>query len=113
METIQVLSFFANVLIMIIGALLLFTLWKIAKIIGKINQKMNEAQTQFKEAVRIMGEMNERMNNTEMQFRELREEVKGFTQNLSPFFAGGRELIEDILKSKRAVEEAQAQDQSE
>ena len=92
METIQVLSFFALVLIMIIGALLLFTLWKSA---------------------RIMGEMNERMNDTEMQFRELREEVKDFTQDLSPFFAGGRELIEDIPKSKRAAEGAQAQDQSQ
>ena len=92
METIQVLSFFAHVLIMIIGVLLLFTLWKSA---------------------RIMGEMNQRMNDTETQFRELREEVKDFTQDLSPFFAGGRELIEDILKSKRAAEEAQAQDQSQ
>ena len=92
METIQVLSFFAHVLIMIIEALLLFTLWKSA---------------------RIMGEMNQRMNDTETQFNELREEVKDFTQDLSPFFAGGRELIEDILKSKRAAEEAQAQDQSQ
>ena len=92
METIQVLSFFAHVLIMIIGALLLFTLWKSARIMGEMNQRMNDAQTQF---------------------RELREEVKDFTQDLSPFFAGGRELIEDILKSKRAAEEAQAQDQSE
>ena len=92
METIQVLSFFALVLIVIIRALLLFTLWKSA---------------------RIMGEMNQRMNNTETQFNELREEVKDFTQDLSPFFAGGRELIEDILKSKRAAEEAQAQDQSQ
>ena len=92
METIQVLSFFTHVLIMIIGALLLFTLWKSARIMGEMNQRMNDAQTQF---------------------RELREEVKDFTQDLSPFFAGGRELIEDILKSKRAAEEAQAQDQSQ
>ena len=92
METIQVLSFFTHVLIMIIGALLLFTLWKSARIMGEMNQRMNDAQTQF---------------------RELREEVKDFTQDLSPFFAGGRELIENILKSKRAAEEAQAQDQSE
>jgi len=92
MEIIQILSFFALVLIVIIVALLLFTLWKSA---------------------RIMGEMNQRMNDTEMQFRELREEVKDFTGDLSPFFAGGRELNEDILKSKRAAEEAQAQDQSQ
>ena len=92
METIQILSFFAHVLIMIIGALLLFTLWKSARIMGEMNQRMNDAQTQF---------------------RKLREEVKDFTQDLSPFFAGGRELIEDILKSKRAAEEAQAQDQSQ
>ena len=57
--------------------------------------------------------MNQRMNDTETQFRELREEVKDFTQDLSPFFAGGRELIEDILKNKRAAEEAQVQGQSE
>ena len=68
METIQVLSFFAHVVITIIGALLLFTLWKSA---------------------RIIGEMNQRMNDTETQFRELREEVKDFTRDLSPFFAGG------------------------
>ena len=113
MEIIQVLSFFALVLIVIIGALLLFTLWKSARIMGGINQQMNDAQTQFKEAVRIMGEMNQRMNDTETQFGKLRAEVKDFTQNLSPFFAGGRELIEDILKNKRAAEEAQAQDQSQ
>ncbi len=98
---------------MIIGALLLFTLWKSARIMGEMNQRMNDAQTQFKEAVRIMGEMNQRMNDTETQFRELREEVKDFAGGLTPFFAGGRELIEDILKSKRAAEEAQAQDQSQ
>jgi hypothetical protein len=74
---------------------------------------MNDAQTQFKEAVRIMGEMNQRMDDTETQFGKLREEVKDFTQDLSPFFAGGRELIEDILKNKRAAEEAQVQGQSE
>ena len=92
METIQVLSFFAHVLIMIIGALLLFTLWKSA---------------------RIMGEMNQRINDTETQFNELREEVKDFTQDLSPFFAGGWELIEDILKSKRAADEARMQTPTE
>jgi|TARA_B100001964_G_C14029513_1_gene507628 uncharacterized membrane-anchored protein YhcB (DUF1043 family) len=113
MEIIQVLSFFALVLIVIIGALLLFTLWKSARIMGGINQQMNDAQTQFKEAVRIMGEMNQRMDDTETQFGKLREEVKDFTQDLSPFFAGGRELIEDILKNKRAAEEAQVQGQSE
>jgi len=52
---------------------------------GGINQRMNDWQTQFKEAVRIMGEMNQRMNNTKAQFNELREEVKAFTQDLSPF----------------------------
>jgi uncharacterized membrane-anchored protein YhcB (DUF1043 family) len=113
MEIIQVLSFFALVLIVIIGALLLFSLWKSARIMEEMNQRMNDAQTQFKEAVRIMGEMNQRMNNTETQFNELREEVKDFTRDLSPFFAGGQELIEDILKNKRAAEEAQAQDQSQ
>ncbi len=92
MEIIQVLSFFALVLIVIIGALLLFSLWKSARIMEEMNQRMNDAQTQF---------------------NELREKVKDFTQDLSPFFAGGRELIEYILKNKRAAEEAQAQDQSQ
>jgi len=91
MEIIQVLSFCAHVLIVIIGALLLFTLWKSARIMGEMNQRMNDAQTQFK---------------------ELRKEVKDFTQDLNLFFAGGRELTEDILKHKRAAEKAQAQDQS-
>ena len=89
METIQVLSFFALVLIVIIGALLLFILWKFARIMGKIYQQKNEAETQF---------------------NGLREEVMDFTQSLSPFFAGGG--IEDILRNKRATEESQAQDQS-
>ena len=60
-----------------------------------------------------MGEMNQRMNHTEAQFSELREEVKDFTQDLNPLFSEGRELIEDILKNKRAAEEAQAQDQGQ
>ena len=68
MEAIQVLSFFALVLIVIIGALLLFILWKFARIMRKMNQQMNEAETQF---------------------NGLREEVMGFTQGLSPFFAEG------------------------
>ena len=55
--------------------------------------------------------MNQLMNNTEEQFNELRGEVQGFTQDLKPFFANGGELIEDILKSKRAAEEAQDQSQ--
>ena len=50
------------------------------------------------------------MNDAETQFNGLREEVMGFTQGLSPFFAGGG--IEDILRNKRATEESQAQDQS-
>jgi hypothetical protein len=113
METIQVLSFFAHVLIVIVGAFLLFPPRKSARIMGEMNQRMNDGQTQFKEAVRIMGEMNQRMNHTEAQFSELREEVKDFTQDLNPFFSEGRELIEDILKNKRAAEEAQAQDQGQ
>ena len=88
METIQILSFFALVIIVIIGALLLLILWRSAMIMKEMNQRMNDAQTQF---------------------NELRGEVKGFTQNLKPFFANGGELIEDILKSKRAAEEAPAQ----
>ena len=53
------------------------------------------------------------MNDTETKVRELREEVKDFAGGLTPFFAGGRELIEDSLESKRAAEEAQAQDKSQ
>ena len=60
-----------------------------------------------------MGEMNQRMNDTETQFSELREEVKDFTRNLNPFFAGGQELVEDILKSKRAADEARTQTPTE
>ena len=85
METIQVLSFFAYVLIVIVGAFLLFPPRKSARIMGEMIQRMNDGQTQFKEAVRIMGEMNQRMNNTKAQFNELREEVKAYTQDLSPF----------------------------
>ena len=88
METIQILSFFALVIIVIIGALLLLILWRSAMIMKEMNQRMNDAQTQF---------------------NELRGEVKGFTQDLKPFFSNGGELIEDILKSKRAAEEAPAQ----
>ena len=57
--------------------------------------------------------MNQRMNDAQTQFKELREEMQDFTQDLNPFFAGGRELTEDILKIKRAAEEAQAQDQGQ
>jgi len=60
METIQVLSFFAYVLIVIVGAFLLFPPRKSA---------------------RIMSEMNQLRNNTEAQFNELREKVKAFTQD--------------------------------
>ena len=56
--------------------------------------------------------MNQRMNDAQTQFKELREEMQDFTQDLNPFFAGGRELTEDILKNKRAAQKAQAQDQS-
>jgi len=34
----------------------------------------------------IMKEMNQRMNDAQTQFNELRGEMKGFTQDLKPFF---------------------------
>ena len=50
----------------------------------------------------IMEEMNQRMNDAQTQFNELRGEVKGFTQDLKPFFSNGGGLIEDILKKASA-----------
>lgn len=71
--------FFSLVIIVIIGVLLLLILWRSAMIMKEMNQRMNDAQTQF---------------------NELRGEVKGFTQDLKPFFSNGGELIEDILKKQ-------------
>ena len=94
METnaIQVLSFLTNGVMMVIGALIMLTLWKVAG---------------------IMGEMSNRMKDAETQIKELHAEANAFAQKLNPFFTGGQELIEDILKSKRAADEARTQTPTE
>ena len=56
--------------------------------------------------VRILNELNIRMQIVETRFEEIQGELKNFTEDIGPFFTGGRELIDDIIKSKRVAESA-------
>ena len=131
METnvIQILSFLTNVVMMVIGVLIMLTLWKVVGIMGEMNDRIKKAETQIKEfqndmksfaveldPVKITGLISEiyyRMKDAETQIKELHSEANAFAQKLNPFFAGGQELIEDILKSKRAADEAHTQTPTE
>ena len=51
-------------------------------------------------ALKTLTEINRRLKSTMDRLNELSDE-------LGPFFKGGQELIDDILSSKRAAEQAQ------
>ena len=46
------------------------------------------------------------MQIVETRFEEIQGKLKNFTEDIGPFFSGGRELIDDIIKSKREAETA-------
>ena len=56
-------------------------------------------------------DIKNQMEGAEKKIELLHTKVNNFTQELGPFFAGGRELIDDILKNKREAELAQKQNQ--
>ena len=51
-------------------------------------------------ALKTLAEINRRMKSTTDRLDKL-------TAELGPFFKGGKELIDDILSSKRAAEQVQ------
>lgn len=65
---------------LLIGILLLFCVVKVIRILNQLNIKMQIAETKFE---------------------EIQGKLKDFTEDIGPFFSGGRELIDDIMKSKR------------
>ena len=103
METnaIQVLSFLTNGVMMVIGALIMLTLWKVAGIMCEMSNRMKKAETQIKEfqndmksfAVELdpvkisglIGEIYYRMKDAETQIKELHAEANAFAQKFHPF----------------------------
>ena len=94
-----------NILLMALVLLLLVSLWKALGILMELNRKM-------KKMVDSLEDMKLQLEGAEKKIEILHAGANNFVQELSPFFAGGRELIDDILKNKREAEAAQEQAQA-
>ena len=94
-----------NILLMALVLLLLVSLWKALGILMELNRKM-------KKLVDSLEDMKLQLEGAEKKIEILHAGANNFAQELSPFFAGGRELIDDILKNKREAEAAQEQAQA-
>ncbi|MDP6904584.1 MAG: hypothetical protein QF406_09075 [Verrucomicrobiota bacterium] len=86
-----------SILLTIFTILLLIVTWNALVILKELNNRI-------KKASETLEDMKLSMKTTDEQIGLARNEVAGFTKELTPFFHGGRELIDDILKSKRESE---------
>tara|TARA_B100000959_G_scaffold228000_1_gene243144 strand:+ start:1339 stop:1644 length:306 start_codon:yes stop_codon:yes gene_type:complete len=96
------MEIFVNILFVILLLLLLVSLWKAVGILMELNSKM-------KNVVDTIEDIKLRLEGAVKKIETLQGEASNFTRELSPFFTGGRELIDDILKNKREAEAAQKQ----
>ena len=91
---------------LLIGILLLFCLVKVVRILNELNIRMQIVETRFEEIQDVLSQLNVKTQTAETKFEEIQGKLKNFTEDIGPFFSGGRELIDDIIKSKREAETA-------
>ena len=98
------MELFLNILLVILVLLLLVSLWKAVGILDQLNSNIKRALKDIDQIKSCTTSASEKIGN-------LQDGVNDFAKELGPFFAGGRELIDDILRNKREAEAANKQAQ--
>ena len=98
------MELFLNILLVILVLLLLVSLWKAVSILDQLNSNIKRALTDIDQIKTYTSNASEKIGN-------LQDGANDFAKELGPFFAGGRELIDDILRNKREAEAANKQAQ--
>ena len=90
-----------NILLVALVFLLLFSLWKAIGILDQLNSTIENTINGIDEIKQTLDEIKKSTASASGKIEVLQQGVDDFSEELGPFFSGGRELIDDILRNKR------------